>query len=137
MPELTVYSDGEEPDVTPQVSKRLDEWMEGYMSAWSTNHPDHIAALFTEDAVYDPQTADGELDGRKQIVSWWREVDDKPDNWDFEWMPLVETSDLAVVTGSTRYHDPPASYRNLFVIRFDEEGRCRDFTEWYIEEDDG
>jgi hypothetical protein len=42
---------------------------------------------------------------------------------------------MAVVTGTTRYLDPPASYRNLFIIRFDDDGRCTDFTEWYIEED--
>jgi hypothetical protein len=117
------------------MSERLDSWMEGYIAAWSTNHPDHIAALFSPEAVYDPQTADGELHGRQEIIDWWREIDDDPDNWDFEWMPLVETDDLAVVTGATRYVDPEAIYRNLFVIRFDEDGLCRDFTEWYIEEE--
>jgi hypothetical protein len=40
-----------------------------------------------------------------------------------------------VVTATTRYSDPQASYRNLFVIKFDESGLCRDFTEWYIEEE--
>jgi hypothetical protein len=52
-------------------------------------------------------------------------------------MPLVETEDIAVVTGRTRYLSPPATYRNLFVIRFDEDGRCTDFTEWWIEEEGG
>jgi hypothetical protein len=23
-------------------------------------------------------------------------------------------------------------YDNCFVIRFDDEGRCREFTEWYV-----
>jgi hypothetical protein len=42
---------------------------------------------------------------------------------------------VAVITGTTRYLNPEATYRNLFVIRFDLEGRCTDFTEWYIEEE--
>lgn len=109
--------------------------MDGYVLAWSSNDEDHIRALFTEDAVYDPQTADGEWHGVDEIVANWQEIDDSEDNWDFEWLPLVETNELAVVTGRTHYSDPPASYRNLFVIRFAEDGRCYDFTEWYIEED--
>jgi len=117
------------------VSERLDDWMDLYVDAWSTNDPELIAAMFTEDAVYDPQTADGELHGPAEIIAWWKEKDEDPENWDFEWLPVVETDEVAVVTGTTQYFDPAAVFRNLFVIKFDEDGRCRDFTEWYIEED--
>ncbi len=109
--------------------------MDGYVLAWSSNDPDHIRALFTEDAVYDPQTAGGEWDGIDEIITRWLEIDDKEDNWDFEWLPVVETDDLAVVTARTRYFEPELAYRNLFIIRFNGDGRCSDFTEWYIEED--
>lgn len=119
------------------MSERLDAWMDGYVLAWSSNDPEHIQALFTEDAVYDPQTEDGEWEGIDEIVEKWIEVGDSEDNWDFEWLALVETDDLAVVTCRTRYFQPEASYRNLFVVRFAEDGRCLDFTEWYIEEDTG
>lgn len=119
------------------MSERLDTWMDGYVLAWSTNDREDIEALFTAEAVYDPQTADGEWEGIDEIVKRWQEVEDQEDNWDFEWLPLVETDEVAVVTGKTRYLEPATSYRNLFVIRFAEDGRCYDFTEWYIEEDDG
>ena len=118
------------------MSERLDAWMDGYVLAWSTNDPDDISALFSPGAIYDPQTADGEWEGLDQIIEQWQEIDDQEGNWDFEWASLVETDELAVVTARTRYFDPPASYRNLFVIRFDHQDRCYDFTEWYIEEDD-
>ena len=98
---------------------------------------DELAGLFTEDAVYDPQTAGGEWEGIEEIVARWQEVDDDEDNWDFEWLPLVETDDLAIVTARTRYFEPELSYRNLFIIRFADDGRCSDFTEWYIEEEPG
>ncbi len=116
------------------MSERLDSWMDRYVLAWSTNDPEHVAALFTEDAVYDPQTAGGEWEGIADIVANWLEIDDDEENWDFEWAPLVETDDVAVITGRTRYFDPPTSYRNLWVIRWRDD-RCYDFTEWYIEED--
>ncbi len=117
------------------MSDRLDSWMDGYIEAWTSNDPALIAALFTPDAVYDPQTAVGELHGVGEIVDFWVGMEDREDNWDFSWIPLVETDELAVVTGATAYYDPAASYRNLFVIRFAPDGRCHDFTEWYIEEE--
>ncbi|HXV71523.1 MAG TPA: nuclear transport factor 2 family protein [Acidimicrobiia bacterium] len=117
------------------MTDRLDSWMDQYVLAWSSNESEHIRALFTDDAVYDPQTAGGEWDGIDEIVARWQEIDDSEDNWDFEWRPIVEAEDIAVIRGRTHYFDPEAIFRNLFVIRFVEDGRCYDFTEWYIEED--
>jgi hypothetical protein len=116
------------------MSERLDNWMDQYVLAWSSNDADHIRMLFTEEAVYDPQTAMGEWHGIDEIVEQWQTIDDDEENWNFEWRPLVETEDIAVITGRTTYLEPPISYRNLFVIRFAADGRCYDFTEWYIEE---
>lgn len=117
------------------AGEQLERWMDGYVLAWSSNDADHIAALFSPDAVYDPQTSDGELLGIPEIVQWWQGVGDDPENWEFHWLPVVETDEVAVVSGATRYGDPKSTYRNLFVIRWGEDGRCIDFTEWYIEED--
>jgi hypothetical protein len=114
---------------------RLERWVDGYVVAWTDNDPEHIAALFTEDAVYDPQTADGEIHGVEAISDWWRGLDEDPANWDFQWLPLIETEEIGIITGTTNYYDPPTTFRNLWVIRFDDDGRCRDFTEWYIEEE--
>lgn len=118
-----------------EPSERLNAWMDGYVRAWTTNSPEDITGLFAPDAVYDPQTSGGEWEGIDEIVERWTDIDDDPDNWDFQWLPIVETDDLAVVVAKTSYRNPPMSYRNLFVIRFDDSGRCADFTEWYIEEE--
>lgn len=119
---------------SPPMSERLDTWMDQYVLAWSSNETDHIETLFTEDAVYDAQTEGGEWEGLSDIVREWQAIADDEDNWDFQWQPVVETEAIAVIKGRTNYFDPPTSYRNLFVIRFAEDGRCYDFTEWYIEE---
>lgn len=116
------------------MSERLHEWMDRYVLAWSTNESEHIAGLFSEDAVYDPQTAGGEWHGIDEIVEQWQEIADDEENWEFEWRPVVDDGDVGVITGRTRYFEPSMSYRNLFVIRFDDADRCYDFTEWYIEE---
>lgn len=44
---------------------------------------------------------------------------------------------VAVAVGSTRYRGEPGGpvrkiFDNCFVIRFDGDGRCVDFTEWYM-----
>jgi hypothetical protein len=134
MRDLSQETQPVDPDEAPPRG-RLESWVDGYVAAWTNNDPEHIAALFTEDAVYDPQTADGEIHGVEAISLWWLELDEDPENWDFQWLPLVETDEMGIITGKTTYHDPPATYRNLWVIRFDETGRCKDFTEWYIEEE--
>jgi SnoaL-like domain len=117
------------------MDEQLEQWMDGYVAAWDSNDPELITALFDPEAVYDPQTADGPWDGISEIVDGWLAIGDTPGNWEFEWRPVVTTDDTAVVEGATRYLEPPAAYRNLFVMRFGPDGRCRDFTEWWIEEE--
>jgi hypothetical protein len=41
--------------------------------------------------------------------------------------------DRAVATGETRYADGTV-FSNLFVLRFDSDGRCAEFVEWFIEQ---
>jgi hypothetical protein len=38
-----------------------------------------------------------------------------------------------VATGETRYADG-RTFSNLYVLRFDGEGRCAQFVEWYMEQ---
>jgi hypothetical protein len=45
--------------------------------------------------------------------------------------------DVAVATGESIYTKTPggpvdAAYDNVFVIRFADDGRAREFTEWYV-----
>jgi hypothetical protein len=39
-------------------------------------------------------------------------------------------ADTAVVRLDVEYHDKPRRYRDLWVIRFDDDGRCAAFEEW-------
>jgi hypothetical protein len=36
------------------------------------------------------------------------------------------------VRGWTKYFEPEREYSNIWVIRFDDEGRCTEFTEWWM-----
>ncbi|MEU8361278.1 nuclear transport factor 2 family protein [Nonomuraea sp. NPDC048882] len=108
-------------------------WIEGYVRAWNSNHPDDISALFTENAVYYTEPYSSPWQGRDEIVAQWLGRQDKPGEATFEWHPVCVTDDLSVIQGVTTY--PDKTYSNLWVIRFASDGRCREFTEWWMRHD--
>jgi hypothetical protein len=108
----------------------LGEWVEAYRRAWESNAPPEIGALFTDDALYYTEPHAEPWRGRAGIVEGWLARRDEPGDATFEWQPLVETDELGVVTASTTYST--VSYRNLWVIRFGPDGRCSEFTEWFM-----
>jgi ketosteroid isomerase-like protein len=110
----------------------LAEWMEGYVRAWESNARDDIAPLFAEDAVYFTAPWREPWRGREGIVAGWLDRRDQQGNWSFRWEPLLIVDDLAVVTGETTYRREGTTYSNLWVMRFDDAGRCSEFTEWWM-----
>lgn len=115
----------------PAPSRRLAEWMAGYLRAWRGNDADEIGALFTDDAVYLTAPDAEPRRGREAIVAGWLDDADAPGEWTFDWWVLHEGSDVAFVEGRTEY---PAErdYLNLWVVRFADDGRATEFTEWYL-----
>ncbi len=111
----------------------LRDWISGYERAWSSNDPEDIGALFTDDARYLTEPFAEPWSGREAIVAGWLEHRDEPGAATFEWQPLLETPELSIVTGTTAYREPPRIYDNLWVIRFAADGRCREFVEWYMQ----
>jgi uncharacterized protein (TIGR02246 family) len=110
---------------------RVDAWVDGYVQAWNSNDPADIGALFTEDAEYYTAPFREPWRGREQIVAGWLDRKDEPGEARFEWRPLVVTDELVIVEGTTTY--PEETFSNLWVIRLEAAGRCREFTEWWME----
>jgi hypothetical protein len=46
---------------------------------------------------------------------------------------LAVAGDLGFVRGWTTYTNPPTAYSNLWVVRLAADGRCVEFTEWWME----
>ncbi|HEU4426656.1 MAG TPA: nuclear transport factor 2 family protein [Pilimelia sp.] len=111
-----------------QVSK----WIDGYVRAWNSNDPSDIGVLFTDDAEYYTAPFRPPWRGREGIVRGWLDRRDEPGETTFDWRPLVVTDDVAIVQGSTTY--PDEKFSNLWVIRLVADGRCREFTEWWMEQ---
>ena len=111
-------------------------WVERYVRAWETNDPATIGGLFTETARYYPRPDGDPWCDRAGIVANWLGRKDEPGTWSFRYQILAVAGDLAFVRGWTHYDDPP-DFSNLWVIRFDADGRCLEFTEWWMERDRG
>jgi uncharacterized protein (TIGR02246 family) len=109
----------------------LERWMADYRTAWESNDPEEIGALFTDDAVYYTAPFAEPWRGREAIVEHWLADRDEPGETTFEWRPLVDDAGIAVITGRTSYVNGD-DFVNLWVIHFAPDGRCSEFTEWYM-----
>jgi SnoaL-like domain len=120
-------------------------WLDRYVSAWLSYDANDIAALFSEDVSYRYRPHDDPVIGRQTVVaSWLGESDsesastrDAPDTYAGHYEPIAVDGDVVVATGTSTYRERPDGpivriYDNCFVMRFDADGKCREFTEYYL-----
>ena len=113
------------------------DWLQRYTDAWRLNDPVAIGDLFSTDVryAYDPY---GEaVVGRPAVVASWLDDPDEPSSWQADYDVLAVDGDVFVAHGRTRYLTDDRSevereFANVFVCRFDADGRCREFTEYYM-----
>lgn len=123
---------------------RVERWLDDYVAAWRTYDRDAIAALYADHVECRYHPYDEPISGRDAVVeSWFGAGEGAPsrdpaDTYDARYDVAAIDGDLAVVTGTSTYRDEPGgpitkAYDNCFLIRFDAAGRCREFTEYFIE----
>jgi len=114
--------------------EEVARWLDAYVAAWKSYDPAAIGALFSEDCVYRYRPNGEEVRGREAIVRSWLEDDpDEPGTYDAEYEPWAIDGDRAVAVGTSTYTSPRRVFDNCFLLRFDEEGRCAEFTELFME----
>jgi len=90
---------------------------------------------------------DEPLQGRAAVVDSWlgegehkgASTRDEPGTYDATFETIAVEGNTAVAIGTTIYikqlgPKPTRTFDNCFIIRFDSAGRCREFTEWYMEQ---
>jgi SnoaL-like domain len=116
-------------------------WLDRYIEAWRSYDREAIAALFAADARYRYHPFDEWISGRAAIVESWFDEPDEPGTYAASYEPVAVDGEVAVATGTSIYHKPDGSvraiYDNCFVMRFDADGLCAEFTEWFIERPEG
>ena len=121
------------------------DWLNRYVDAWLSYDANDIAALFSDDVRYRYHPYDEPIVGRDAVVASWRgegdpgddSTRDSPGTYDADYTPIAVDDDTVVATGTSRYREQPGgpvvrTYENCFVLRFDRDGRCSAFTEYYL-----
>ena len=108
----------------------VQAWLDAYVAAWGSY--EGITELFSADAEYRYHPYDEPLRGADAIAADWLREREDPDSWEARYEVQLVDGERAVATGETRYAEG-RTFSNLFVLAFDGGGRCREFTEWYVE----
>ena len=132
-------------DVATRIThETVQRWLDAYVRAWETYDPDQIAALFSEDAEYRWHPYDEPTVGRDEIVRAWVAPDgnesgrDEPGTYLGEYRPFAVDGHRAVAIGTSTYWTDASrskvarSYRNNWLLEFDDDGKCTSYTEYYM-----
>jgi hypothetical protein len=119
------------------LKESVDAWLNAYVSAWKSYDPQAIGQLFGDDAVYRYSPFDEPVQGRDAIVASWLESPDPPGTYDAHYETALIAGDRAVTNGRSLYFADDGSVRaewdNVFLLRFDGDGRCIEYAEWYMQ----
>jgi ketosteroid isomerase-like protein len=104
-------------------------WVERYEQAWRDEDLDAVGELFTADARYRPSPYEEPILGLEAIRAFW--IDDDGEVFTMTAEPVAVDDPVAVVRVEVHYGDPVRQeYRDLWVMRFTEDGRVEEFEEW-------
>ena len=118
----------------------FEKWVHGYLKAWKSNDPKDIASLFTDDSTYLTQAFREPWSGRETIVKEWIGradwANEPKDQWTFEHKWFAIEGDTRILEGLTTYSGRDEIYTNIWTIKLVEDGRCREFREYWIRKAD-
>ena len=108
------------------------DWVSRYERAWRTPGTAELGTLFAPDATYQTAPFAKPFRGLEDISAMWEAERIGPDE------QFTMSSDVVAVDGNTavvrvhvRYGPPKEQeYRDLSMVRFDDQGRCAAFEEW-------
>jgi len=122
-------------------NESVNMWLANYVEAWKSYDPEAIRSLFSQDARYYFSPYSDPVEGCEAIVADWLKNPDKPGTFQAEYKLLAMNGNLAVANGRTTYFKEDGKtflkeFDNIFVLEFDETGKCSLFKEWYMKKPD-
>jgi ketosteroid isomerase-like protein len=110
----------------------VERWVVAYERAWRTPGTEPLAELFTPDVSYLPSPWAPPIDGLEALGRFWEAERKGPDEaFDMTSEVVAVDGTRAVVRVSVDYGDPHFSrWRDLWVLRFTDDGLCAVFEEW-------
>ena len=112
-------------------SDRVAEWIAAYERAWRSPGTASLGELFSEDVSYLPSPWAEAVAGLDALAAFWERTQEPGEEFDLASDVVAVDGDTAVARVEVEYTQPSrARWRNLWVMRFAEDGRCRSFEEW-------
>ena len=132
--------------LSPRLTREdVFAWVAAHDEAWRSNDPDAIGRLFTEDGIYHLGPWEGPwrgytgpIIGREAIADAWASAFDPDERFEADAEIVAIEDRRGVVRRTISYagtgREPAVRYGSLWVLDFDDEGRCREYQEWFVEE---
>jgi ketosteroid isomerase-like protein len=123
----------------------VQKWLDRYSAAWLSYDEAAIRSLFAPAARYRYHPYDPESDtvnGVDAIVKDWLENRDAAGTYESRYEPFAVDGDRAVATGWSRYYEDESKaklvreYHNAYLLRFDGDSRCVEFSEFFMQTPD-
>lgn len=110
----------------------LESWVEGYERLWRTAGTDRLGELFSPDVSYRGWPWEESAHGLAALARFWDAQRDGPDEqFTLRFEVVAVDGPVGVVRAEVDYADGQ-SWLDLWLVRFDDDGRCTDFEEWPI-----
>lgn len=114
---------------------KLTDWLDAYGEAWESRDPDKAASLFTEDSSYQVTPYENPHVGQDGVRQYWATVTASQRNIEFEHRALSFSGNTGIVHWSAQFDVEPGDTHieldGIFVLEFDEGGKCRRLREWW------
>ncbi len=111
---------------------RVQAWIDAYERAWRTAGTDALGDVFTPDATYRTGPFEDPHRGLEAIALLWEAEREGPDErFTLTTEVVAVDGDTAVVRAEVRYGPPDRrEFRDLWIVRLRDDGRCAAFEEW-------
>ena len=113
----------------------LEAWLARYEQAWESRDAERAVALFTPDARYHEMPFDAPKIGSAGIREYWTNVTADQRDIDFRASVIAVNGSTGVARWSTSLRSASSGTRveldGVFVLTFDDSGRCSELREWW------
>ena len=119
----------------PLTTAALEKWLAGYERAWESRDAARAAELFTPNASYHEMPFEAPKAGQAGIREYWSSVTADQRDIDFKSQVIGVNGQTGVAHWSATFTAASTGARveldGVFVLTFDENGRCSELREWW------
>ncbi|WP_159587781.1 nuclear transport factor 2 family protein [Chelativorans xinjiangense] len=113
--------------------EQLEQWLAGYKHSWEKQDVDAFVSLYTDDAVYVDRPFSEPVQAR-DFHRFWTELATRQAQNHIEFEVLGVNGPVGIAHFRANYYRTTTGEHRtgdgIFVLSFDESGRCRVFREW-------